>query len=112
MKRANTSMLHDGRTVESPWRVIKQDLAGRLRKSGAHRRSRVPVTSTRGAIASITTIRCSALRLTIFVSIVVALVVCPAGQQLMPRGSGAPRSVIILVNTIANTSRDNPLCMK
>jgi hypothetical protein len=29
----------------------------------------------------------------------------------MPRGSGAPRSVIILVNIIANPSRDNPYAL-
>jgi hypothetical protein len=63
-------------------------------------------------MASITTIRCSALRLTILVSIVVASIVRPAEQQLMPRGSGAPRSVIILINIIANPSRDNPLRKK
>ena len=71
------------------------DLTDGFRKSGAHR---VSGTDDRYArpVASITTTRCSALRLTILVSIVVASIVRPAGQQLMPRGGGAPRSIIIL----------------
>jgi hypothetical protein len=87
--RADASKLRGGRPVGPLWRAVKQDLAGGLRKNGAHRVSQAPVASTRGRGGSITTLRCGTPRLTMLVSHVVVSFVCPAGQHPMTRGGTA-----------------------